>query len=50
MTENASEPTTAQMRAWLRINRPNLGVGKRGFLSADAVREYRQAHGLSVQA
>lgn len=38
--------TQRQMRAWARANRPDLGVGTRGFLSADAVKAYREAHGL----
>jgi hypothetical protein len=40
-------PTAAQMRAYLRANRPDLEVGRRGFLSTDAVAAYREAHGLS---
>lgn len=40
------EPTTRQMRTWLIANRPDLGVGRRGFLSADAIKAYREAHGL----
>ena len=44
-----TEPTTREMRAYLRANKPELGVGARGFLSKDAVNAYRQAHGLPVQ-
>jgi hypothetical protein len=44
-----AEPTTAQMRAYLRANRPDLNVGVRGFLSAAAVKAYREAHGLPVE-
>ncbi|MBP2323325.1 hypothetical protein JOF56_003710 [Kibdelosporangium banguiense] len=49
MTETATEPTTAQMRAYLRANRPDLDVGIRGFLSKDAIKAYREAHGLPVE-
>lgn len=43
-TTTAPEPTVAQMRAYLRANRPDLGVGARGFLSAEAVAAYNEAH------
>lgn len=43
MTETVA-PTTAQMRTWLRQNRPDVTVGRRGSLSAAAVEVYRQAH------
>ncbi len=44
-------PTTRQMRTWLRLNADKVGflVGRRGFLSADAVKAYREAHGLPVE-
>ncbi len=47
-TAETTEPTVREMRAYLRQNKPELGVGARGFLSADAVRAYREAHGLPV--
>ena len=40
------QPTQRQMRTWIRQNRPDLGVGTRGFLPKDAVEVYRKAHGL----
>ncbi len=49
-TETANEPTVREMRSYLRQNRPDLGVGARGFLSADAVKAYREAHGLPTEA
>jgi hypothetical protein len=49
MTETTPEPSTREMRAWLREHRPELGVGARGFLSKDAVAVYREAHGLPVE-
>lgn len=33
------------MRAWLRENRPDLKVGVRGRISAEAQQAYNQAHG-----
>jgi len=39
MSETATtttEPTVAEMRAYLRAERPDLNVGLRGFLSQDA--------------
>ncbi len=47
-----TEPTVRQMRTWLRSNEQTTGiaVGARGFLSADAVKAYRQAHGLPTEA
>lgn len=43
------EPTVRQMRTYLRQNRPDLGVGTRGFLSKDARNAYREAHGLPTE-
>jgi len=48
MTEPApastTEPTVAEMRAYLRENRKDLNVGQRGFLSAEARAAYAEAH------
>lgn len=43
-TATTTEPTVAEMRAYLRENRPDLGVGARGFLSAEAKAAYNEAH------
>jgi hypothetical protein len=45
-----SEPTTRQMRTWLRQNVATTGitVGARGFLPWAAVKAYREAQGLSA--
>ena len=48
MSETSTEtpqPTVRQMRAWLRANRPDLNVGARGFLSAEAKAAYAEANG-----
>ncbi len=39
-----AEPTVTEMRAYLRANRPDLNVGARGFLSAEAREAYKAAH------
>ncbi len=49
-TTTAAEPTQRQMRTYLRTHKPELGVGTRGFLSKDAIKTYREAHGLPTEA
>lgn len=44
MSTPTPEPTQRQMRTWLRQN--GHPVGSRGFLPADLVQKYREAHGL----
>lgn len=36
MSEPTTEPTVREMRDYLRVHRPELNVGVRGFLSKDA--------------
>lgn len=43
MTQPTTEATTAEKRAWLREHRPDLNVGERGFLSAEAKAAYDAA-------
>ncbi len=43
-TQTTTEPTVAEMRAYLREHRPDLNVGQRGFLSAEAREAYKAAH------
>lgn len=47
MTAATAAPTVAEIRAWLQEHRPDLNVGARGRLSAEAVAAYEEAHGTS---
>jgi hypothetical protein len=38
--------TVTDMRAWLRAERPDLGVGDRGRLTAEQTAVYEEAHGV----